>query len=124
MESEKATNTIARPAGEARSTAANDNKRFVQADYKASTAREPSEPADAPTHSHLKRLVKNVIIAPLLMHGGGGLAPRRGLRERGPQPPAAEPQPVPRKRKRFKFQAQTWTAAVAGERTSALGGIR
>ena len=46
----QATQTIARPAGDGQSTAPNYNKRFVQADYKASTAREPSEPADAPTH--------------------------------------------------------------------------
>ena len=45
-------------------------------------------PASPPTpqHIHSRGMVQRAIIAPLLMHGGGGLAPRRGLRERGPQP--------------------------------------
>ena len=55
----------------------------------------------------------------IVMHGGGGLAPRRGLRERGPHPPAAEPLiPVRRKRKRPALSAQTWMVGSEDEERS------
>ena len=93
-----------------RTTTSDSYKQITKRALHGSLASPPT-----PQHINSRGMVQRAIIAPLLMHGVGGLAPRRGLRERGPQPPAAEPLiPVRRKRKRPALSAQTWGGGERG----------
>ena len=97
-----------------RTTTSDSYKQITKRALHGSLASPPT-----PQHINSRGMVQRAIIAPLLMHGVGGLAPRRGLRERGPQPPAAEPLiPVRRKRKRPALSAQTWMVGSEDEERS------
>ena len=66
-----------------------------------------------PQHLNSRGLVQRAIIAPLLIHGGGGLAPL------AQQPPAAEPlYPFGESCKKPALSAQTWMVGSEDEERS------